>query len=247
MKEIESYEKVLINMSPKQWPAFLIENAVVAGNEINIELAETFARVGTLMDFKNYVRIDEFERMEAAGTFLTYCGVLGYGVYLSKYYDYGLLNQLRERANDNRLSIQQAVGKALQYIGRKKIQRLVDYTDEWRNGTPLEQRACLAAFCSPEILKDQEGVLEALELLEWVTTTFVEDIDWNQDYEVLEEELARYWSIVVAENPNKGKQVMERWIKQQYRAVNSIMKKGLLHDSLQTMEQEWATTWLLKL
>jgi hypothetical protein len=247
VNSIESYEKALINMSPKQWPAFLVEHAFVSGNKINIELAETFARVGTLMDFKRFVRIDHIEAPEGtAEAFLTYCGVLGYGRYLSKYYDQGLLNQLRECANDPRLTTRKAVLNALRYIGRNNFHRLIEYTAEWITGTPLEQRASLAAVCCAELLKDQESVLEVLELLEWVTATFVGDFEWNHDYKVLQDEVARCWARVVADNPVKGKQKMERWMKEEHPMVKTIMKKSLLNDSLQTCEHQWANEWLGK-
>ncbi len=248
MNEIESYEKVLINMSPKQWPTFLMEHAFITGNKANIELAETFARVGTLMDFKQFIRINHIEAPEgSAESFLTYCGVLGYGVYLSRYYDYGLLDQLRERANDPRLVIRQAVVKALRYIGRKNFRRLIEYIDYWKIGTPLEQRACLAAVCSSDFIKDRESLLEALELLEWVTATFVENLDWNNNYNILQEEVASCWARIVAENPAKGKQKMERWMKEQHPMVKNIMKRSLLKDSLQAMEKKWGNEWLGKI
>jgi len=247
VNDIESYEKVLNNMSPKQWPAFLMDHAFILSYKINVELAETFARVGTLMDFKRFIKIDHIEAPEgSAEAFLTYCGVLGYGTYLSKYYDQGLLIQLRGCANDPRLTIRKAVHKALRYIGRNKFQRLIEYTDEWKTGTPLEQRACLAAVCCNELLKDREAVLAGLELLEWVTATFVGNIEWNQDYKVLQEEVARCWARMVAENPVKGKQKMERWMKEQHPMVKTIMKKSLLNDSLQTLEHKWANEWLGK-
>lgn len=248
MNEIESYEKALINMSPKKWPTFLMEHAFVSGNKINNELAETFAQVGTLMDFKQYVDIDHIEAPEGSKeVFLTYCGVLGYGVYLSRYFDAGLLAQLRATANDPRITIRKAVIKALQYIGRKKFQRLLDYVDKWKYGTPLEQRACLAAVCSPELMKSNDEILDALELLEWITATFVEDFEWNQDYEVLQQQVVKCWGKVVAVNPAKGKPMMERWMKEQNPLVNIIMKKSLSNDSLQALDEEWANKWLQKL
>lgn len=245
MKEIESYEKVLINMSPKRWSTFLLENAFVSGNKINNELAETFAHVGTLIDFKKFIHINHIEAPEgSAESFLTYCGVLGYGVYLSKYYDAGLLDQLRERANDPRLTIRRAVVTSLTFIGQKKFKRLLNYVNGWQTGTPLEQRACIAAVCSSDILKTKAHILDALELLEWITATFVEDLEWNQDYEVLQEEVARCWTIVVTEYPEKGKQIMERWMKEPHPRVNTIMKKSLLSNSLQNLDSEWANKWL---
>jgi len=248
VNKTESYEEVMINMSPKQWPTFLMDNAFVSGKELNIELAETFARVGTLMDFKRFVRIDHIQSDErSAEVFLIYCGILGYGVYLSKYYDQGLLDQLREQANDPRITIRQAVIKALRYIGRKDFQRLINYVDDWKAGTALEQWTCLAAVCSPELLKDQEDMLKALELLEWITATFVESLNWNHDYKLLQDEVARCWAKIVAENPAKGKQKMERWMKEQHPMVKTIMKNSLLKDSLQAQEKEWANEWLGKI
>jgi hypothetical protein len=247
VNKTESYQKIMINMSPKQWPTFLMDNAFVSEEELNIELAETFARVGTLMDFKRFVHIDPIKSHEgSAEAFLIYCGVLGYGVYLSKYYDQGLLDQLREQANDPRITIRQGVIKALRYIGRKDFQRLINYVDEWKDGTALEQWACLAAVCSPEFLKDQENMFKALELLEWITATFIESLNWNQDYKLLQAEVACCWAKIVAENPAKGKQKMERWMKEQHPMVKTIMKKSLLKDSLQAQEKKWANEWLGK-
>lgn len=248
MNEIGSYEQVLINLSPRKWPSFLMNNAFVPGNEINIELAEEFARVGTVMDFKRFILIDHTVAPEGSEkSFLTYCGVLGLGKYLSKYHDDGLLTQLRKRANDPRLTIRQAVVKALQYIGRQKFHRLVDYVSDWKNSTALEQRACIAAVCSTELLRDRKSILEALELLEWVTVTFVENMNWNKDYEVLQEEVARCWAIVVVANPEKGKQVMERWMKEDHPIVDIIMKKSLLNSSMKVLDGAWVNKWLQKL
>lgn len=57
MNQIQHYDKTLINISPKEWPAFLKEHAYLPDNSMNIPLAEAFTETATLMDFKRYIGI----------------------------------------------------------------------------------------------------------------------------------------------------------------------------------------------
>lgn len=46
LSQIKSYDKTLINISPKEWPAFLEEHAYLPDNSLNIDLANAFAENG---------------------------------------------------------------------------------------------------------------------------------------------------------------------------------------------------------
>lgn len=248
MNKTGSYEIELLNISPKKWDAFLMEHSNLPGPRVNMELARAFAHVGTLMDFKKYIGMDPRQAPEnTPGEFLVFCGVLGLGEYLSKYHDNGLLLRLKERATDSRRLIREAVVMALQTIGRKNINRLKNYVRDWANGTFMEQRAAIATICEPEFLTDRETSLLALELLDWVTATMVVN-DERQDkgYQILEKTLKTSWSFAVAALPEKGKPMMERWIKEKNPVVKRIMRKNLGTKRLSQMDSEWVESWIQK-
>lgn len=246
MNKIGTYEVELVNISPKQWDSFLREHSNLPGSQANLELAKAFARVGTLMDFKKYIRLDYEQAPEnTPDEFLTFCGVVGYGQYLSKYHDGGLVMQLRESANDPRWRIREAVVLALQIIGEKNIARLTGYSKSWIEGTYLEQRAVIVAICDPDLLTDREVCLIALELLDWATATMVEyDDQQSEGYQILQEALNYCWSVTVAALPEKGKPMMERWIRENHPVVNKIIRENLKKDRLLSKEPEWVESCL---
>lgn len=249
MNKIGSYEIELVNISPRQWDAFLKEHSNLPGPRVNLKLSRAFARTGTLMDFKKYIRLGPKEAPEnTPEEFLTFCGVLGYGQYLSKYHDGGLMMQLRERANDPRGRIREAVVMALRMIGKKKIQRLLDYADNWVNGSFLDQRVAIVALCEPDFLNNREVTLAVLELLDWVTATMIENDDQQDEgYEILKEALSYCWSVAVAALPEKGKPMMERWMKERHPVITVIMKENLQKERLIIMDHDWAKAWLKEL
>lgn len=249
MSKRDSYERKLVNISPRQWEAFLKENSDLPGPKPNLELAQAFARIGTLMDFKKFIKLDYKEAPEnTPAAFLTFCGILGLGRYLAKYHDMGLLRSLRERANDPRQRIREAVTIALQTIGRKRITRLLKYAKSWAEGSYFEQRAAITALCNPDLLIDREITLEVLELLDWVTASMTEEnAQRDKGFQALEEALSYCWSIAVAALPEKGKPMMERWIKEDHPIIKSIMRKNLEKKRLSLIEPMWTKQWVQKI
>jgi hypothetical protein len=248
LNKIGSYEIELVNISPKQWDDFLKNHSNLPGPRANIELAKAFARIGTLMDFKKYMQFGPAEApANTPDEFLTFCGVLGYGQYLSQYHDSGLMLELKEKANDTRPLIRKAVAMALQIIGRKRMDRLKGYAKNWVDGSYLEQRAAIQAVCDPDLLRDKEVSLLALELLDWVTANMVDrDDQQNGGYEELQKALSDCWSEAVTAFPEKGKPMMERWMKEKHPVVNNIMRENLKKERLFDMDPEWTTSWLHK-
>lgn len=245
MNKIESYDKTLINISPKEWPAFLQGHAHLPDGSINIELAKSFAETATLMDFKRYIRLNvEQAPANSEKEFLAFCSVLGYGVYLSKYFDSGLLSELKARANDPRENIREAVVIALQYIGDKNMQRLLDYLDNWIDGSPLEQKAAIAALCEPDFLRENKVALTLLDLLDWATASVTNEKSWDEEHVILITELEHAWSRAISALPAKGKMLFERWIKVKKTTVSEILKTNLEQPLLQKCEPEWAERML---
>lgn len=247
MSKIGSYEIELVNLSPRQWNAFLMEHSNLPGPRANIELAKAFARIGTLMDFKKQIQLGPQEAAEnTPREFLCLSGVLGYGQYLAKHHDGGLLRELRQRANDPRPRIREAVVIALQTIGQAKMDRLLRYAKSWVEGTFFEQRAAIAAVCTPDFMKSKEVCLATLEMLDWVTATMVRNDDERRDrgYQALQKTLSSAWSVAVAALPEKGKSMMERWIKERHPVVSKIMSENLKGKRLSAVAPDWTTYWL---
>lgn len=248
MNKRESYERKLVNISPRQWETYLKEHSNLPGSKPNLELAQAFARIGTLMDFKKFVKRDFKQAPEnTPASFLTICGVLGMGRYLAKYHDAGLLQMLKERANDPRQRVREAVIIALQSIGEKKITRLLKYAKMWAEGSYFEQRAAIAALCKPDLLTERNVCLEALELLDWITASMMEDNIETDGFLQLKESLSYCWSVAVAAVPEKGKPMMERWIKENHPIINNIMKENLKKKRLTFIEPQWTQRWIRKI
>lgn len=249
MNKIGSYEIELVNISPKQWDTFLKEHSNLPGPKANIELARAFSHIGTLMDFKKYIRLGPEKAPEnTPEEFLAFCGVLGYGQYLSKYHDGGLMRQLRERANDPRWRIREAVVTALQMIGRKNLSRLLKYTKSWADGSYFDQRAAIEALCEPDLLHSREVSLAALELLDWVTATMIENDDQQDEgYRILQKALSNCWGVAVAALPEKGKPMIDRWIKEKHPVINNIMRENLKKKPLAAVDSDWTESLLKQL
>lgn len=246
MSKIGSYEIELINLSPKVWENFLKEHSSLPGPRANIELAKAFARIGTLMDFKKFIRLGPDVAPEnTPESFLPFCGILGIGRYLSKHHDGGLLLQLKEKANDPRWRIREAVTMALQTVGRKRIKRLLGYARTWVEGSFMEQRAAITALCEPDLLADRKTCEEVLDLLDWATATTIEkDDQQDEGYEVLRKALSYCWSAAVVALPDEGKLMMERWMKENHSVVNRIMRENLEKKRLQKIDPDWTEKWI---
>lgn len=245
MNKIKSYDKALLNISPRQWPEFLKAHAFLHDGRLNFELAEAFAQIGTLMDFKKYIKMDEESAPPGSREeFLTFCGVLGYGTYLSNYYDAALLLELQEKANDTRKHVRKAVALALKKIGQNNIRRLERIMKKWRGGSSFEMCAVIAALSELSPLKQYEVAEIALELLDWATALIVDEEEFAEGLGELETELSSAWEILTAIRPVQTKPLIERWIKEQNPAVDKIMQRNLLKTSLQDEDPEWVNKWL---
>lgn len=250
MQQEANYDLKLLNISPRQWELYLKKHSHLPGSKANLELAKAFARVGTLMDFKKFIRLDHRAAPEnTPDEFLTFCGVLGLGQYLSDYHDSELLRKLRTRASDPRSRIRDGVVIALRTIGEKQVLRLLKYAKVWIRGTLSEQKAVVATFSEPDLLANRNVCIEVIELLDWATASLLEDEESykKEEFEMLEKALSDSWSIVARALPEKGKPHIERWIKEDHPAIKQMMKESLCKKDLSEFEPDWAREWLQKI
>ena len=245
MNKVGSYENDLTAMSPKKWEDYLKAHSGLPGPRGNIELAKAFAETASMLDFKKYIYWDVNVAPEnSPECFLTFCGILGVGKYVAKEHDERLLALLKDKANDPRWRIREAVTMALQMVGERKMSRLIAYALLWSKGTFLEQRAAIAALCEPKLLSNPDDCIEVLDILDWVTAGVVQHDEQqkSEEYRVLQKGLSYCWSVAVVSIPEKGKKYMERWIRERHPIVRAIMKKNLDKKRLQKMDADWVHT-----
>lgn len=246
MKQVNIYEKELMNISPRKWEAFLIQNSGLPGPRANIDLAKAFARTGTLLDFKKFIFLNPTEAPEnTPPCFLVMCGIMGVGNYLSQYEDEGLLNRLQQLANDPRRRVRKAVTIALQLIGKKKGNDLLSMVKPWINGSYYEQQCLVTALAEPDFLRSKETAGDVLHILDLVTVHLVDPENESDGFRQLKRSLGYCWSIVVAVSPRKGRKLMERWIKEDRLHINDVMNENL--KRLHQIDPTWTDTQLSKI
>jgi 3-methyladenine DNA glycosylase AlkC len=227
--------------SLKDWESYLLKESGLPGPRGNIELAQAFADLGNEEKIKEYLTIKTEEAPEnSAKVFLTFCAIVGLGTLINKGKPQ-YLKQLRQFASDSRWRIREAVAMSLQRIGDINIEFLLQEMEKWSKG----KRAAIAALCEPRLLSSAKIVGSALKILDDVTTSFASLQDRsNEDFDVLRKGLAYCWSVAVAGYPEKGKKLIEKWVKTKDKDVSWIMKQNLKKNRLLKMYSEWASSQL---
>lgn len=246
MGKVDFYVEKLKSL--KNWDSFLQAESGLPGPRGNLELAQAFAEIGNEPLIKKYVSIKPEEAPEnTPNVFLTFCGVVGLGTLISRgKKEY--LPQLRGFASDPRWRIREAVAMALQRVGDVDIDLALREVKELRRGNFLEKRAAAAALCEPRLLKSEGTASAVLEMLDDITSSIVgfQDKD-DETFDVLKKGLAYCWSVAVVACPDKGKKLMEKWMRSEDKNIVWIMKENLKKNRLMKMDKEWVLKQTRKL
>jgi 3-methyladenine DNA glycosylase AlkC len=231
--------------SLKDWDSYLLKESGLPGPRGNLELAQAFADFGDEEKIKEYLAIKIGDApVNSAKVFLTFCGVVGLGTVINKG-KLQYLKQLRQFASDPRWRIREAVAMALQKIGDVNIEFLLQETEEWSKGNLFEKRAAIAALCEPRLLTSNKVVGSVLKILDQVTTSFASlQNRSSEDFEVLKKGLAYGWSVAVAAYPEKGKKLIEKWVKTKDKDVSWVIKQNLKKNRLSKMDSDWVSSQL---
>jgi hypothetical protein len=100
--------------------------------------------------------------------FLALCGAAAFER-LAAEGDPGALDELRRLASDPRWRVREGVAIGLQRLGAADMRRLLKVMRVWAGGSPLEQRAAVAALCEPPLLREPETVRDVLAILDDIT------------------------------------------------------------------------------
>jgi hypothetical protein len=238
----EAYRQTLCTL--RNWDQFLLKESGLPGPRANLELVQAVAEEGTLELFQRYLSCTpDRTSTDSAEIFLAVCGIVGLGRLLAE----GDLNQLavlRERANDPRWRVREAVAMALQRWGDADMPALLKAMNGWAKGALLERRAAAAAVCEPRLLKDPKQARRVLKLLDTITASIVQEINRKaEDFRTLRQALGYCWSVAVVARPIEGKPAMEKWLVNPDPDVMWIMRENLKKDRLKRMDARWVKEW----
>ena len=231
-----------------EWDAYLLQESGLPGPRGNLELAQVVADEGDLRLFRRYAAytVDKAP-VNSPYEFLAFCGVVGLGRLLAEG-DADLLTPLRSHASDPRWRIREAVAMALQRVGDVDMPRLLSAMREWSAGTPLEQRAAVAALCEPRLLRKPEHARAVLDVLDAVTSSVERTENRHGDaFLALRKGLGYCWSVAVAALPDEGAVLMEKWLIKPDKDIRWIMKENLGKTRLTRMDADWVGRWRVRI
>ena len=131
---------------------------------------------------------------------------------------------------------------ALQRIGDANIEFLLKETAAWSTGNLYEKRAAIAALCEPRLLISDKVAASTLDILDQVTTSLATSQNRkSEDFEALKKGLAYCWSVAAVACPEKGKKLIEKWVKSKDKDVIWVMKQNLKKNRLIKMDKEWVS------
>jgi hypothetical protein len=219
MTKVESYRSELAHVPPGEWPDWLSQRSNLPGPRANLELVWAVAE-----------EADRASALALAGSddeFVRVCGVVALG-------RHGVLDPVREAANDERWRVREAAAMALQRLGDDDPVRLAAVASRWAAGTALEARCAVAAVAEPRLLRTEAAVDAALAVLERATDALAATHD-----PVLAKGLAYAWSVVAAADLDRVRPAFERRLGSDDAAVRRAMRQNLGKARLRRLDPDW--------
>jgi hypothetical protein len=236
--KIDEYRAALEDLD--RWEPYLLEHSGLPGPRGNIELGQAAADVGTAERFDALLRWTP-DRAPAGSKeeFLAFCGTIGLGK-LAAGGSRDVLPRLRELASDPRWRVREAVAMALQRVGAVDMPALLREMRAWAKGNDFERRAAAAALCEPALLGREVDTVAVLSILDRITEDLGRSRDRSSDgFHALRKGLAYCWSVAVAAAPDRGRELMERWIASDDPDVRWVMKQNLAKKRMAKAGADW--------
>ncbi|MEK5178959.1 hypothetical protein MKX34_12325 [Paenibacillus sp. FSL R5-0636] len=221
----------------------MMQESKLPGPRVNLELSDHFAKQfahPNLTDtgwelLVSWTNITEAEAgVNDPREFLPFCAVRAFGAYYSyagEEQQVVIQNSIKTAMNDSRWRVREASAMALQSIGEDDFTLLRQLIDMWEKGANrLEQRAFVAALAHPPLLKKKENTLYCLQL----AARIMESIDGGgaqhedaEHFRVLSKGLEYSLSVFVANEPEEGFVMLERFAKSRDARIIKIVKSNL--------------------
>ena len=242
MNKADSYRQVLKTLP--DWETYLLQESGLPGPRGNLELAQIVADEGDRSLFEHFLTYTpEVAPVNSPQEFLAFCGVVGLGKLLADGDD-GILEALRPYASDPRWRTREGVAMALQRLGKKNMEKLLDAMETWSTGNWYEKRAAAAALAEPVLLHNEREVRRALQILDGMTASMENSKDARSEgFRVFQQGLGYCWSVVVAAAPAEGKRLMEKWLACNDRIIRRVMQENVKKKRLVRMDAAWVEKW----
>jgi HEAT repeats len=246
VSKIDEYRAALEGLD--RWEPYLLEHSGLPGPRGNIELGQAAADVGTIERFDALLRwTPDRAPVGSSEEFLAFCGTIGLGK-LAAGDSRDMLPGLRELASDTRWRVREAVAMALQRVGAVDMPALLREMRSWAKGNDLERRAAAAALCEPALLGKEKDAVAVLSILDRITADLARSGDRSSDgFRALRKGLAYCWSVAVAAAPDRGRVLMERWIRSEDHDVRWVMKQNLAKKRIAVAGAEWVAAMTAEL
>jgi hypothetical protein len=243
MTKADQYREALSTL--EDWTPYLLAESGLPGPRANLELIQVVADMGSRALFEAYLAYGPEEApVNSPEMLLAVCGVVGMGRLLAEGQN-DLLEVIRRQANDPRWRMREGVSMALQRLGDRDMDRLLDEMEGWAKGSLLEKRAAAAALCEPRLLKSEQHAKRTLAVLDVITGSLIGEEDRrSEDFKALRKGLGYCWSVAVAALPGEGKPLMEKWLGSGDKDIAWIMKQNLRKARLARMDGEWVEACL---
>ena len=163
-----------------------------------------------------------------------------------------LVETVRRAAADPRWRIREAVAFSLQHLGEGNPAALRRILDDWlsdgdgNGGSPadrslMERRAVLAALAHPPLLGEKEFARYALKTAERIledAAGVAAEQRKGEAFHVLKKGLSYALSVLVAELPEEGFPLLERWAKRSDADIHRILVENLKKKRLAAVDPQ---------
>ena len=168
-----------------------------------------------------------------------------------------LMETVRKTASDSRWRIREAVAISLQHLGEGNPAALQRILDDWLSADAgkdgsltdsslpdsslMERRAVLAALAHPPLLGEEEFARYALKtadrILEEAAAVPAEQRK-GEPFRVLKKGLSYALSVLVAEAPEEGFTLLERWAKRSDPDIRQVLVENLKKKRLEGVDPQ---------
>jgi len=246
MAKVDEYRATLERLD--RWEPYLLAHSGLPGPRGNIELGQAAADVGTRERFDELLRwTPDRAPVGSSEEYLAFCGTIGLGR-LAAEGDPRVLPTLRELASDPRWRVREAVAMPLQRVGAVDMRALLREMRTWAKGNDLERRAVAAGLCEPALLKNTKDADAVLAILDRITADVLRSTDRRSDgFRALRKGLAYCWSVAVAASPDRGRELMEPWVRSEDPVVRWVMKQNLAKKRIGAAGAGWVAAMTAEL
>lgn len=217
---------------------YLLKNSNLPGPRGNLELLYAFGWQASPEISSKCLKYIKPDTSNSPEEFVGMCGIMGYAIsHRDNIHD--TITFLKPYASHYSWRIREAVAMSIQEISSGKLNEILIELQNWITGSPLEQRAVVAALCEPKLLLDVKINLKVLAILQKITARFVGLEKLGEEEMSLRKVLGYGWSVLITALPDHGKKALEALGESQSKHVQWIVKNNLKKKRLQKLDAAW--------